>query len=162
MSIAEFLQRSVVCENRALIDPDFRIILLRESCRFKDFEKLKISLDFASFYDNSYFLFKFFDEIMNEKVTFSSLKFADNYEEFDIHMDILQEILSNYISLLNKHNLYDKLLLPSLSKINRSFLLEFEEINIYLDGYLTKYEFDLLLDISKIVNIKIFYTTSSF
>ncbi|EKM1572896.1 PD-(D/E)XK nuclease family protein, partial [Campylobacter coli] len=68
----------------------------------------------------------------------------------------------NYLLLLKQHNLYDDLSLAQEYKLNLDFLNEYEGIYYDLQGFLSKFEEDLLCEISKIKSTIISFKTSKF
>ncbi|EAH4827560.1 hypothetical protein D6174_04160, partial [Campylobacter coli] len=75
---------------------------------------------------------------------------------------ILDEVYTNYLLLLKQHNLYDDLSLAQEYKLNLDFLNEYEGIYYDLQGFLSKFEEDLLCEISKIKSTIISFKTSKF
>ncbi|EDO9525420.1 hypothetical protein GU709_03090, partial [Campylobacter coli] len=67
-----------------------------------------------------------------------------------------------YLLLLKQHNLYDDLSLAQEYKLNLDFLNEYEGIYYDLQGFLSKFEEDLLCEISKIKSTIISFKTSKF
>ncbi|EGB1212983.1 hypothetical protein H6Z37_000536, partial [Campylobacter coli] len=76
--------------------------------------------------------------------------------------EILDEVYTNYLLLLKQHNLYDDLSLAQEYKLNLDFLNEYEGIYYDLQGFLSKFEEDLLCEISKIKSTIISFKTSKF
>jgi len=162
MRMDEFEQRSILLENKIKIDPLHRVLLLKQSASFEAFENLKLDVSLVRFFTKSDALFRFFEELSAEKVTFEKLLEADPYAEFDIHLGILKQLLSNYQTLLNENNLTDKCFIPNEYRLNNIFLKSFDIIDIHIEGYLSFFELELLDKISKITKVIIHYTTSNF
>ncbi len=162
ISIGEFEKKVVVVENRTFIDQDTRTQILNEASAFSTFKKLHIEREFFTFLKNSKFLFSFFDELSVELVDIKTLDTYDTYASYAEHIEILETLLEKYKQLLNEKNYVDKITLPSLYKINHAYLSTFEEIELHLEGYLNSFEFNLMLEIAKIVPFKIQLRTNNF
>jgi RecB family exonuclease len=162
ITIGEFEKKAVVVQNRTFIDQDTRTQILNEASAFSTFKKLHIDREFFTFLKNSKFLFSFFDELSVELVDIKELASYDTYATYAEHIEILETLLEKYKELLSEKNYVDKSTLPSLYKINHAYLNTCEEIELHLEGYLNNFEFNLMLEISKIVPFKIHMTTNSF
>ncbi|HHD79856.1 MAG TPA: PD-(D/E)XK nuclease family protein, partial [Epsilonproteobacteria bacterium] len=144
------------------IDPLQRILLLRKAANFDAFESLKLDLSLVRFFTKSDALFKFFEELSAEDVSFDTLAQADAYAEFGTHLEILERLLENYRTLLESHGFTDKAFVPLYYKLNEGFISSYESIEIHLEGYLSHFELSLLEEVSKQVPLSIHYTTSKF
>ncbi len=156
--IGEFFQLSVLHKiKKNSIDKNLKIIYLKEAILNSDIEKLGLSRDFSTFLKQSEYIFRFFLETANEYVKFESLLESDTYALYSDHIEVLQEVYINYTKLLEKNNYTDNILMPNEYLINIDYIQQFDFVTIYLEGYLSSYEFKIIRDISKIVscNIKI-------
>jgi len=162
MRMDEFEQRAILLENKIQIDPLQRILLLRKAASFDAFEDLKLDLSLVRFFTKSDALFKFFEELAGEGVSFDTLAEADAYAEFGTHLVILERLLLNYHTLLETKGLTDKAFIPSSYILNEGFLSGYEKIEIHLEGYLSHFELALLEEISKQVALTLHYSTSKF
>ncbi len=162
MRMDEFEQRAILLENKIQVDPLQRILLLRKAAAFDAFEDLKLDLSLVRFFTKSDALFKFFEELSAEGVSFDTLAEADAYAEFGTHLEILERLLENYYNLLENHGYTDKAFVPQNYRLNEGFLTTYESIEVHLEGYLSQFELKLLEDISKQVQLSIHYTTSKF
>jgi RecB family exonuclease len=158
----EFEQRAILLENKTQIDPLQRILFLRQAASFDAFEELKLDLSLVRFFTKSDALFKFFEELAGESVSFATLAEADAYAEFGKHLEILERLLENYRTLLEGNGLTDKAFIPHNYRLNEGFLSTYESIEIHLEGYLSHFELALLEKISKQVPLILHYTTSKF
>ena len=151
MRMDEFESRTVLPEDGALfVDPMQRILMLREAASSELLEALKIKKDLIHFFSGSDALFKFYEELSAEGVSFDDLRQADAYAEFDTHLDILEALLQSYHSLLQKRGMTDKAFLPKGYRLNKGFLQNYTKIEIFLEGYLSRYELTLLNEISTV------------
>ncbi len=148
VTIGDFENKIVLIPNRTFIDEDSRVLLLKEASQFSNFKNLHINREFFAFLKNSQFLFSFFEELAGELIDIKELKSYDIYDSYSEHLEILERLLISYQKLLNKNNYVDKILLPSLYKLNIAYLKNIDSIEFYLDGYLTNFEFKLFDQVS--------------
>lgn len=161
--VSDFLDR--VCVVNSFKASSYEsLLLMQEAClKSKDLEKkLGISAEFFAFLKNNEYLFSFFKELSLEKKSIQDLKNNDYYATYNEHLEILDEVYTNYLLLLKQHNLYDDLSLAQEYKLNLDFLNEYESIYYDLQGFLSKFEEDLLCEISKIKSTIISFKTSKF
>ncbi|MEA1953370.1 MAG: PD-(D/E)XK nuclease family protein [Campylobacterota bacterium] len=161
MRMDEFEHRAILIENRVQIDPYQRILLLQEASKFSAFDTLKVDRSLIRFFTKSDALFKFFEELAQEKVTFSNLSEADAYAEFEEHINILEQLLKNYQSILESKGFIDKSFIPTSYKINDDFIESYEHIEIHIEGYLSYFELELLEKIAQKIELTLHYTTSN-
>ncbi len=162
MRMDEFEHRAVLLPGKAMVDPLQRILLLRKAADFNTFGDLKVNRDLIHFFTKSDSLFKFFEELAQENVSFTTLSEADAYAEFASHLDILENLLENYRILLEKDDLTDKAFIPENYRLNEGFLQGYEHIEIYLEGYLSHFELELIGRISEKKDLLIHMATSRF
>ncbi|MEA2047576.1 MAG: PD-(D/E)XK nuclease family protein [Campylobacterota bacterium] len=162
MRMDEFEQRAILLENRILIDPLQRILLLREAAAFDAFENLNLDRSLVRFFTKSEALFKFFEELAGENVGFEILSQADAYAEFSLHLEILEQLLENYRSLLESRGLTDKAFIPESYTVNVGFVKTYRQIEVHLEGYLSHFELKLLEEIATYVPLTVHYSTSMF
>ncbi len=162
MRMDEFEQRVILLKNKTLVDPLQRILFLREAANFKAFDGLNVDLTMIRFFTKSDALFKFFEELAGEQIDFIRLSEADAYAEFGVHLKILERLLENYKKLLEDKSFTDKAFIPNTYKLNIDFLQTYECIEIHLEGYLSRFELELIVQISQVTPLVIHYTTSKF
>jgi len=136
--------------------------ILRKAAKFDKFSKFKFKLDLVRFFSKSDALLKFFEELAYENVTYEMLADADAYAEFGEHLEILKQLETNYKNLLNQQGYTDKAFMAKEFEINRGFLTNYEQVEIFLEGYLSLYEITLLSQVSQYVRLIIHYSTSRF
>ena len=142
-SLGEFLNKIIVVDGFKIIDNDLRKKYLFEAIQNINVEKLGISREFINFFEDSDFIFSVFSELFLEKVDIDSVLNSDVYVEYEEHLTILKEILFNYENLLLKDNYIDKFLIKDY-RINKGLLEGIEKIELVLDGYLTKFDVEVL------------------
>lgn len=155
MNIAEFESKCIYIPNKALADEDTRVLLMQEAASFENFKALKIPREFLSFLKNSSYIFRFFEELANEKTSIDALRSADTYAEFDEYLDVLENLLQNYTALLEQNSLYDKITQAKNYELNSDFLLSHEGFLIHLEGFLNNFELELFEKIASLVPLKI-------
>ncbi|SFV75938.1 FIG00388203: hypothetical protein [hydrothermal vent metagenome] len=160
ITMSDFITKLCIVEDFSLLDEDTRILLLLEASQFENFSKLKIERNFFTFTKNSSYIFKFFEEISAEMYDINRLDTADIYAEYEEHITILQELYKRYEKILYEKKLLDKIFLPKLYKLNTSYIQKYQEITIYVDGYLTNFELELLKQCSTYTHIILIFTTS--
>ena len=156
ITIADLFQRSVLDkQNRKLCEKNLKILYLKEAISNIKIEELGISGDFNTFFKQSDYIFRFFLETANEYIEFDKLLEFDTYLKYSDHIEILQQIYKNYVEILEKNSYTDNILMPKNYILNNNYLEQFNDITIYLEGYLSSYEFNIIKDISKVVQINI-------
>ena len=162
IKIDEFEKKSILLKDSILVDPFQRAIFLKEASNFNSFNNLKINRELIKFFTQSSSIFKFFEELALENVTFEQLLEADSYIEFEEHIDILKELLKNYKEILDNKKLTDRVFIPQNYKLNLDFIEYFDKFELNLNGYLSYFELSLISQISKIRPFVINMVTSTF
>ncbi|MBD3792530.1 MAG: PD-(D/E)XK nuclease family protein, partial [Campylobacterales bacterium] len=162
MRMDEFENRLILLDGKTQVDALQRILFLREAAKFEAFEGLNIDLDLVRFFTRSDAIFKFYEELAAEGIGFEKLREADAYAEFDAHLDILEKLLENYQKILQQKGLTDKAFIPRAYETNEGFIQNYKKIEIHLEGYLSRFELELLQKVSQHVLLIIHYTTSRF
>jgi len=158
IAIGDFFQRVIVeKDHKYFIDKTLKILYLKEAIKDIDIQQLGFSKEFSIFFKQSEYIFKFFLELASEYIDIEKLLQYDTYELYADHIKILQLIYKNYTNLLDKYNYSDNILLPYNYKINTDYISQFDGITIYLEGYLSTFEFKILEDISKIKDTNIVF-----
>jgi len=133
------------------VDAMKRILFLRKGTDFEDFKSLKMDeMELISFFTKSEAIFKFLEEVAGEGIPLEDLKKADPYAEYEKHINTLKTLKENYRKTLLENGLTDKMFVYGDEiKINRSFVDRFSEIEVVVEGYLTKYELSFLREVGK-------------
>lgn len=155
ITIAELEQKAILIPHRALIDEEMRVLLMQEASRFTRFELLHIERDFFTFLKNASYLFRFFEELSYERTSIEMLKNADTYEHYGEHLEVLQTLLDHYKTLLSKEALYDRIILPELYTINESYVRSLKAVRIHLEGFLSRFEWELLEQIAALIPLHV-------
>ena len=142
-TLGEFLEKIVVVEGKKFIDKDLRKKYLYEAIKNVDVEKLGIAKEFINFFEDSDFIFSFFNELFLERVDIDKVILSDVYLDYEEHLMILKEIRENYKKLLEENGYTDKFLIGDF-RINEGLLEGVERIEIKLDGYLSRFDLEVL------------------
>ncbi|RUM67278.1 MAG: PD-(D/E)XK nuclease family protein [Sulfurospirillum sp.] len=161
-TIGEFEKKALLVPGRTFIDEDTRILLMQEASDFSNFRSLNIDREFFSFLKNSRYLFAFFEELAVEMTKIDQLRAYDTYASYDEHLTILETLLQKYTELLDRKKYVDKITLPSLYKINENYIRSFSQIELHLEGYLNRFEFQIFEKIAAITPLTIHLHTSRF
>ncbi len=162
MSVDEFEKKIVILPHLTMVEPLQRVLLLKEASRFEDFKKLKIDRDLIRFFTKSDSILKFFEELSYEMVSFDDLMGGDLFAEFYEHIDLLQKLLKNYQELLENRGLTDRAFTPDIYRLNYGFIENFSRYELFLEGYLSRFELLLIKKIAESRPFIIHFSTSKF
>jgi len=162
MRVDEFLGRLMRVPGRAMVQGDQRIFLLREAADFDGFSRIQKDRNLLKFFFRSDDFFRFFEELAWEKIPLERLEEADAYAEYVDHLKILSQLRERYEKILEREGLYDRMFLPQLYKLNRSFLSAYEKIEFYLEGYLSRFEMELLEHVAESRELTVHWRTTPF
>jgi inactivated superfamily I helicase/CRISPR/Cas system-associated exonuclease Cas4 (RecB family) len=149
MRIDDFEHRAILLPALAMVDSLQRTLFLQEATRFDTFSDLKINRDLVKFFTRSDAIFKFFEELSHEEVSFDNLIEGDAYVEFSEHIEILEELLGNYKSILEKRGLTDRVFIPKSYQLNQGFVAGYDGFELYLEGYMSYFELNLIAKIAQ-------------
>jgi inactivated superfamily I helicase/RecB family exonuclease len=162
ITIAELEQKALLVPHHSLVDEDMRVLLMQEASRFTKFELLYIEREFFTFLKNSTYLFRFFEELSHEKVALETLMCVDTYEHYAEHLEVLQTLLKHYKALLSKQALYDRITLPELYELNSAYIRSLGAVRLHLEGFLSRFEVELLTKIAELIPLHIKVTISAY
>ncbi|EPI9980706.1 PD-(D/E)XK nuclease family protein [Campylobacter upsaliensis] len=163
LSVAEFLDK--ICLSQGFRASAYeQLLLMQEACKKSQNleQKLGISTEFFAFLKNNEYLFSFFRELALENKSIKDLQNSDYYASYNEHLEILDCVFQNYLNLLKRENLYDELSLPLSYTLNLDFLEDYESIVYDLEGFLSRFELSLLLQIAKHKELILRFKTSKF
>ena len=149
MRIDEFERKAIVLPELTVVDSLQRVLLLQEATKFNSFEELKINRELVRFFTKSDSILKFFEELIYEGVDFADLVDADAFVEFSEHIDILEELLLNYKKLLISKGLTDRVFIPEKYQLNLGFIESFDSFELYLEGYMSRFELQIIEEIAE-------------
>ena len=162
VTMQEFISKLCIVKDFKLLDEDSRVLLLLEASDFDSFSSLRIQRNFFTFTKNSSYIFKFFEELSAEKYDISMLEGSDIYGEYEEHISILQELYFRYEKLCKERNLLDKIFLPKLYTFNKSYAKNNKNIILHVDGHLTNFELEVLLNTCEYSQVTLLFNTSRF
>jgi RecB family exonuclease len=157
-TIGEFLNEIIVVKGKKFIDNDIRKLYLFEVIKNLDIDKLGFRKEFLSFSKDSEFIFSFLKEIFIEKVDIDEVIMSDTYIEYEEHLTLIKQIRDDYKKLLDKDGYVDTFLIDEFFEINNKLLENIDEIEINLDGYLSKFDLEILNRIDKKIVINVLIT----
>ena len=162
MRIDEFERRAILLPELAMVDPLQRTLFLQEASQFEGFQSLKINRELVRFFTKSDAIFKFFEELSQEEVSFDALVEGDAYVEFAEHIEILEQLLENYRQILLEKGLTDRVFVPKSYRLNRGFVEMYEKFELHLEGYMSYFELRLIEKIAVTKPFVIHLHTSKF
>ncbi len=160
--MGEFLDRVVKTIGVIAPDNDLRLLALHEATHFANFEKLHIERNFFTFIQNSTYLFRFFEELSGEMVTVEALEGADTYGEYEEHIAILKQLWLGYETIVQSRGWNDPIFSKSVITINEGYVRGFETITVHVEGYLSRYELEVLLSCAKSTQVECIYHATAF
>ena len=140
-----------------------RLLLMKKACeQTKNASKLCIPQEFFAFLKNNEYLFSFFKELALADKDIEALKASDYYAQYDEHLQILDELLQNYLLALKNANLCDSISLCKDYEINADFLGEFDELIFDIQGFLNAFEMGVLKKCCEFTSVILHFHTSKF
>jgi len=95
-------------------------------------------------------------------VALDALRSADTYEHYAEHLEVLQTLLKHYKALLSKHALYDRITLPECYELNVEYIRSLGAVRIHLEGFLSRFEVELLSQIATQIPLHVNVTISAY
>ncbi|MBE0498826.1 MAG: PD-(D/E)XK nuclease family protein [Campylobacterales bacterium] len=162
ITMSEFLQRALVVEGYVRVDEDTRTLLLLEASDFKQFSALQIERNFFTFTQNSSYIFRFFEELSGELLEINALDMADTYGDYEEHIEILKELYARYEKLCEEKKILDPIFLSKKYRLNEAYVRSAQEIELYVEGYLTNFELKILTECAQIVPLRLHFYANRF
>ena len=162
ITMSEFLQRALVVEGYMRVDDDTRTLLLLEASDFKQFSSLQIERNFFTFTKNSSYIFRFFEELSGELLEINALDMADTYGDYEEHIEILKELYARYEKLCEEKKILDPIFLSKKYRLNEAYVRSAQEIELYVEGYLTNFELKILTECAQIVPLRLHFYANRF
>ena len=162
MRIDDFEKRAILLPDLVMVDSLHRTLLLKEATTFNGFDRLKINRELVKFFTKSDAIFKFFEELSHEHVDFYDLVEGDAYVEFGEHIEILEELLENYQTILTKKGLTDRVFIPKSYRMNHGFIECYDGFELYVEGYMSYFELTIIEEIAKSKSFIVHIHTSKF
>ena len=162
LTIDEFLKKSIILNGMKYCEEEQRVLFLNEAIQNVNIQKLGISDNFTKFLKQSDYIYRFFLELASEKIEIDDIQNVDTYDFYLEHLQILKEVRTNYINILEKNRYVDRINLNSHYEINQNFLNRFREIELNFEGYFTKVEFEIIEKISNYLKLNIIFYSNEY
>ncbi|RPF69200.1 exonuclease [Helicobacter pylori] len=159
MSMGSFFEQAFYIPNQKKIPNSARQILMIDTIKAIAKEK-KSALEGLLLFENSFlgylestsFLFDLFDELSSACIKLNELSFKDIYLDYEKHLEVLEMIYDRYIKKLEGLGFYDKIM-QKKPTILKEFFEHFSSIEWHLDGFMSVFERQCLLEVAELVPI---------
>ncbi|MCE3046712.1 PD-(D/E)XK nuclease family protein [Helicobacter kayseriensis] len=155
LTLEGFFSQCILSANGSRASMVVQKFLLMQVLRNFDFESrerafLFFESNFLGFLETSPFLLALFKEMFASKVELGQIKQSDIYGEYEDHLGVIERIYHSYQEKLRDCGLYD---FPREYEIFWDYLKCFNEIRLFVDGFLSHFEWDVLLQIAQKIPI---------
>ncbi|WQT70102.1 ATP-dependent deoxyribonuclease AddB [Helicobacter pylori] len=159
MSMGSFFEQAFYIPNQKKIPKSARQILMIDTIKAIAKEK-KSALEGLLLFENSFlgylestsFLFDLFDELSSACIKLNELSSKDIYLDYEKHLEVLEMIYNRYIKKLEELGFYDKIM-QEKPAILKEFFEHFSSIEWHLDGFMSVFERQCLLEVAELVPI---------
>ncbi|AHA88633.1 hypothetical protein U063_1293 [Helicobacter pylori BM012A] len=159
MSMGSFFEQAFYIPNQKKIPKSVRQILMIDTIKAIAKEK-KSALEGLLLFENSFlgylestsFLFDLFDELSSACIKLNELSFKDIYLDYEKHLEVLEMIYDRYVKKLEGLGFYDKIM-QKKPTILKEFFEHFSSIEWHLDGFMSVFERQCLLEVAELVPI---------
>lgn len=162
MGMGDFLDRVVRGGGKIIPDDDLRLLALHEASNFAAFDTLHIERNFFTFIQNSTYIFRFFEELSGEMVSIEALEGADVYGEYEEHIAILKKLWNEYKKIVDERGWSDPIFSKSSIAIHEEYVRGFEKIILHVEGYLSRYELEVLRGCGELCDVECLYHATSY
>ncbi|WP_120910386.1 ATP-dependent deoxyribonuclease AddB [Helicobacter pylori] len=159
MSMGSFFEQAFYIPNKKKIPKNARQILMIDTIKAIAKEKKSIleglllfENSFLGYLESTSFLFDLFDELSSACIKLNELSFKDIYLDYEKHLEVLEMIYDRYIKKLEELGFYDKIM-QEKPTILKEFFEHFSSIEWYLDGFMSVFERQCLLEVAELVPI---------
>ncbi|WP_120826217.1 ATP-dependent deoxyribonuclease AddB [Helicobacter pylori] len=159
MSMGSFFEQAFYIPNKKKIPNSARLILMIDTIKAIAREKKSIleglllfENSFLGYLESTSFLFDLFDELSSACIKLNELSFKDIYLDYEKHLEVLEMIYDRYIKKLEKLGFYDKIM-QEKPTILKEFVEHFSSIEWHLDGFMSVFERQCLLEVAELVPI---------
>ncbi len=159
MSMGNFFEQAFYIPNKKKIPKNARQILMIDTIKAIAKEKKSIleglllfENSFLGYLESTSFLFDLFDELSSACIKLNELSFKDIYLDYEKHLEVLEMIYNRYIKKLEKLGFYDKIM-QEKPAILKEFFEHFSSIEWHLDGFMSVFERQCLLEVAELVPI---------
>ncbi|MCQ2719155.1 ATP-dependent deoxyribonuclease AddB [Helicobacter pylori] len=159
MSMGSFFEQAFYIPNKKKISNSARQILMIDTIKAIAKEKKSIleglllfENSFLGYLESTSFLFDLFDELSSACIKLNELSSKDIYLDYEKHLEVLEMIYDRYIKKLEKLGFYDKIM-QEKPTILKEFFEHFSSIEWHLDGFMSVFERQCLLEVAELVPI---------
>ncbi len=159
MSMGNFFEQAFYIPNKKKIPNNARQILMIDTIKAIAKEKKSIleglllfENSFLGYLESTSFLFDLFDELSSACIKLNELSSKDIYLDYEKHLEVLEMIYDRYIKNLEGLGFYDKIM-QEKPTILKEFFEHFSSIEWYLDGFMSVFERQCLLEVAELVPI---------
>ncbi|WQW21021.1 PD-(D/E)XK nuclease family protein [Helicobacter pylori] len=159
MSMGSFFEQVFYIPNKKKIPNSVRLILMIDTIKAIAKEKKSIleglllfENSFLGYLESTSFLFDLFDELSSACIKLNELSSKDIYLDYEKHLEVLEMIYKRYIKKLEELGFYDKIMQEKLT-ILKEFFEHFSSIEWHLDGFMSVFERQCLLEVAELVPI---------
>ncbi|WRC70423.1 ATP-dependent deoxyribonuclease AddB [Helicobacter pylori] len=159
MSMGSFFEQAFYIPNKKKIPNSARQILMIDTIKAIVKEKKSIleglllfENSFLGYLESTSFLFDLFDELSSACIKLNELSSKDIYLDYEKHLEVLEMIYNRYIKKLEGLGFYDKIM-QEKPTILKEFFEHFSSIEWYLDGFMSVFERQCLLEAAELVPI---------
>ncbi|MGN8410994.1 ATP-dependent deoxyribonuclease AddB [Helicobacter pylori] len=159
MSMGSFFEQAFYIPNQKKIPNSARQILMIDTIKAIAKEKKSIleglllfENSFLGYLESTSFLFDLFDELSSAYIKLNELSSKDIYLDYEKHLEVLEMIYDRYIKKLEELGFYDKIM-QEKPAILKEFFEHFSSIEWHLDGFMSVFERQCLLEVAELVPI---------
>ncbi|MFP6147698.1 ATP-dependent deoxyribonuclease AddB [Helicobacter pylori] len=159
MSMGNFFEQAFYIPNKKKIPNSARQILMIDTIKAIAKEKKSIleglllfENSFLGYLESTSFLFDLFDELSSACIKLNELSSKDIYLDYEKHLEVLEMIYDRYIKKLEELGFYDKIM-QEKPAILKEFFEHFSSIEWHLDGFMSVFERQCLLEAAELVPI---------
>ncbi|MGN8473869.1 ATP-dependent deoxyribonuclease AddB [Helicobacter pylori] len=159
MSMGSFFEQAFYIPNKKKIPNSARLILMIDTIKAIAKEKKSIleglllfENSFLGYLESTSFLFDLFDELSSACIKLNELSSKDIYLDYEKHLEVLEMIYDRYVKKLEELGFYDKIM-QEKPTILKEFFEHFSSIEWYLDGFMSVFERQCLLEVAELVPI---------
>ncbi|WQY73053.1 ATP-dependent deoxyribonuclease AddB [Helicobacter pylori] len=159
MSMGNFFEQAFYIPNKKKIPKNARQILMIDTIKAIAKEKKSIleglllfENSFLGYLESTSFLFDLFDELSSACIKLNELSSKDIYLDYEKHLEVLEMIYDRYIKKLEGLGFYDKIM-QEKPAILKEFFEHFSSIEWHLDGFMSVFERQCLLEAAELVPI---------
>ncbi|GAA8611767.1 ATP-dependent deoxyribonuclease AddB [Helicobacter pylori] len=159
MSMGSFFEQAFYIPNKKKIPNSARQILMIDTIKAITKEKkplleglLLFENSFLGYLESTSFLFDLFDELSSACIKLNELSSKDIYLDYEKHLEVLEMIYDRYVKKLEGLGFYDKIM-QEKPTILKEFFEHFSSIEWHLDGFMSVFERQCLLEVAELVPI---------